>query len=46
MNAVPLPDKGESDFFADQGGAVGRDGDGVVEVGDAPAAGLGCGGGR
>jgi hypothetical protein len=44
VNAVPLADEGEGDFFADQGGAVGGDGDGVLEVGYAPVAGLGGGG--
>src|ERR1700693_5740609 len=45
VNAVPLTDESESDFFADQGGAIGGDGDGVLEIGDAPVADLGRGGG-
>ena len=45
VNAVPLADESQGDFFADQGGAVGGDGDGVLEIGDAPVAGLGRGGG-
>ena len=44
MNAVPLADEGDSDFFADQGGAVGGYGDGVFEIGDSPAVRLGRGG--
>lgn len=41
VNAVPLADEGEGDFFTDQGRAIGGDGDGVLEVGYAPVAGLG-----
>src|ERR1700675_2284494 len=41
VNAVPLADESEGDFFADQGRAVGGDGDGVLEIGDAPVADLG-----
>ncbi len=44
VNAVPLADERQDDFFADQGGAVGGDGDGVLEIGYAPVAGLGGGG--
>ncbi|MGA2237417.1 MAG: hypothetical protein ABSG23_18300 [Terriglobales bacterium] len=43
MNAVPLADESEGDLFADQGGAIGGDGDGVLEIGDAPVANLGRG---
>ena len=45
VNAVPLADESQGDFFADQGRAIGGDGDGVLEIGDAPVAGLGGGGG-
>jgi len=45
VNAVPLADENEGDLFADQGRSIGGDGDGVVEIGDAPVAGLGRGGG-
>src|ERR1700681_4506950 len=45
VNAVPITDESESDFFADQGGAIGGDGDRVLEIGDAPVADLGRGGG-
>src|ERR1700692_272045 len=41
MDAVPLDDEGEGDFFADEGGAVGGDRDGVLEIGYAPVARLG-----
>src|ERR1700686_2843102 len=41
MDAVPLADEGECDFFADQGGAVGGDRDSVLEIGDTPTAYLG-----
>jgi hypothetical protein len=44
VNSVPLADEGQRDLFADQGGAIGRDRDGVLEIGDAPVAGLGGGG--
>jgi len=44
VNAVPLADESESNFFADQGRAVGGDGDGVLEIGDAPIADLRRGG--
>ena len=43
MNAVPLADEREGDFFADQSGTIRGDGDGVLEIGDAPVAGLGIG---
>jgi hypothetical protein len=43
VNAVPLADESEGDLFADQGGAIGGDGDGVLEIGDAPVANLGRG---
>src|ERR1700693_5553763 len=43
VNAVPLTGESESDFFADQGGAIRGDGDGVLEIGDAPVADLGAG---
>ena len=36
VNAVPLADESEGDFLADQGGAIGIHGDGVLKVGDAP----------
>src|ERR1700674_2495196 len=45
VNAMPLTDESEGDFFADQGRAIGGDGDGVLEIGDAPVADLGGGGG-
>jgi hypothetical protein len=45
VNAVPLADESEGDLFADQGGAIGGDGDGVLEIGDAPVANLGRDGG-
>jgi len=45
VNAVPRAGERESDFFADQGRAIGGDGNGVFEIGDAPVAGLGGGGG-
>src|ERR1039458_7489694 len=44
VNAVPLAGEGESDFFADQGRAIGGNGDGVFEIGDTPVVGLGSGG--
>src|ERR1039457_437713 len=40
-NAVPLAGECEGDLFADQRLAIRGDGDGVLEVGDAPVAGLG-----
>jgi len=45
VNAVPLADESQGYFFGDQGRAIGGDGDGVVEIGDAPVAGLARGGG-
>src|SRR5437660_10853372 len=44
VNAVPLTDKSQGNFFADQGGAIGGNGDGVLEIGNAPVADLGRGG--
>src|SRR4029077_6103749 len=44
VNPVQLTDESESDFFADEGRAIGGDGDGVLEIGDAPVADLGRGG--
>jgi hypothetical protein len=47
VNTVPFADESESEFFADQGAAVSGDGDRVLEISDAPIAGLGgCGGGE
>jgi hypothetical protein len=43
VNAVPLADERKRNFFADQRGAIGGDRDGVLEIGYAPAAGLGRG---
>jgi len=45
VNAVPLADESQSDFFADQGRAIRGEGDGVLEIGDAPVADLGRDGG-
>src|ERR1019366_1788794 len=44
VNAVPLAGEGESDFFADQGLAIGGDRNGCFEIGDTPVVGLGSGG--
>jgi hypothetical protein len=44
VNAVPLAGERETDFFADQGPAIGGDGNGVLEIGDTPVAGLRSGG--
>src|SRR5712692_5168928 len=46
VNAMPLAGESEGDFFADQGCAIGGDGDGVLEIGYAPVADLGRGGAR
>src|ERR1022692_3861436 len=43
MNAMPLAGECERDLFADQRLAIRGDGDRVLEVGDAPVAGLGSG---
>ena len=42
MDAVPFTDEDECYFFADEGGAIGGDGNGVLEIGYVPVVALGC----